>query len=160
MDTKIDPQRMATWRAFQWANTVVMRNMERALEAQGLPIAWFDVLIHLSEAPGGRLRMQAVADSVVLSRSGITRLIDRMERAGLVRREASTEDRRGLYAVITRQGQQILKPAWAVHEQDIEEYLTRLLTDAEVQSLYPTLMKVISANEGPYRANGEVAGLA
>ena len=47
---------MATWRAFQWANTVVMRNLERGLEEEGLPLPWFDVLIHLCEAPEGRLR--------------------------------------------------------------------------------------------------------
>ena len=157
MDKSIDRQRMAVWRAFQWANTVVMRNMERRLEAQGLPIAWFDVLVHLAEAPDGRLRMQVLADSVVLSRSGITRLIDRMERTGLVRREASTEDRRGAYAVITDQGQQALQHVWAVHQQDIEEYFTKLLTGAEMRSLYPILVKVIRANEGRHGAYGENA---
>lgn len=147
MDSPTDLDRMATWRAFQWANTVVMRNMERELAAEGLPIAWFDVLIHLREAPGGRLRMQALADSVVLSRSGITRLVDRMVRSGLVRREPSEEDRRGWYAIITEQGRRAFDRVWPTHQRSIEERFTRLLTDAEVRVLDPVLLKVIQANE-------------
>ena len=147
MDSTTGPDPFATWRAFQWANTVVMRNMERELAAEGLPIAWFDVLIHLREAPDGRLRMQSLADSVVLSRSGITRLVDRMVRSGFVRREPSEEDRRGSYAVITEQGRAAFDRVWPAHRRSIEERFTQLLTDAEVQVLHPALLKVIQANE-------------
>ncbi len=158
MDDSIDPERMATWRAFQWANTVVMRHLERELEEKGLPLPWFDVLIHLCEAAEGRLRMQALADSVVLSRSGVTRLVDRMERAGLVRREPSQEDRRGAYAVVTPAGRQAFDRVWPGHRQNVMERFIRHLSDTEARVLYRALAKVIRANEGPESAYAQPAG--
>ena len=152
-----DPERMATWRAFQWANTVVMRNLERELEEEGLPLPWFDVLIHLCEAAEGRLRMQTLADSVVLSRSGVTRLVDRMERAGLVRREPSQEDRRGAYAVVTQEGRQAFERVWPGHRQRVTERFIRHLSDTEARVLYQALAKVIRANEGPDSAYAQPA---
>ena len=87
---------MEAWEAVLRTVGSLLKIFERELEeAEGLPLPWYDVLIQLSAAPDGRLRMQALAESVVLSRSGLTRLIDRMEKAGMVDREHSTEDRRG-----------------------------------------------------------------
>ena len=141
--------RMAAWRAFQWANTVVMRTLEREMETHGLSITWFDVLVHLAEAPDGRLRMQELAGSVVLSGSGTTRLIDRMEIAGLVTREPSPGDRRGFYTVISGAGRRELDRIWPLHAQGIREHFTSLLTDEQVPVLYEAMAAVIRANEGP-----------
>ena len=117
------------------------------LAAAGLPLSWFDVLIHLYEAPKGRLRLQALADSVVLSRSGLTRLIDRMEAAGLVRRELSAEDRRGFYAVLTENGRRRFEEVLPGHRTDIEEHFTHHLTGEEMETLTALLSKIIATNE-------------
>ena len=149
MTTHADADRMKTWRAFQWANTVVMRNLDKEMALEGLAIGWFDVLIHLAEAADGRLRMQDLASSVVMSRSGTTRLIDRMELASLVQREQSAEDRRGFYAVITSDGRRELERIWPMHERGVIKHFTSLLETARIPILYETFKKIIIANEGP-----------
>ena len=87
---------MAAWRAFLLTYSRVMRTLEQEMqESEGLALSWYDILAHLDDAPEGRIRMQFLADSILLSRSGLTRLIDRMVEAGLVTRENCPEDRRG-----------------------------------------------------------------
>ena len=78
------------------------------MAARGLPLSRYDVLLNLAEAPGGRLRMQELSASVLLSKSGLSRLVDRMVAAGLVRRERCEDDRRGWFAVLTDQGRSAL----------------------------------------------------
>ena len=144
----LDETRLAVWRGFLEAHATVTRKLERDLMAQvGIPLTWYDVLIQLHESPEGRLRMQALAESVVLSRSGLTRLIDRMEKAGLVRREPAQEDRRGHYAVITEGGRQTYLRARPLHHRGIYEHFTRHLDDADVQALQTALAKVSKANQ-------------
>jgi DNA-binding MarR family transcriptional regulator len=87
-DFEPDAQRLAAWRVFLTAHARAVGAIERDLAAGDfIPLTWYDVLVPLSEAPGGRLRLHELADRVVLSRSGLTRLLDRMERADLLRRE-------------------------------------------------------------------------
>lgn len=123
---------MKTWRALQWAHTVILRKLERELEAEGLPLSWFDVLIHMREAPNGQLRMLDLAGSVVLSPSGLTRLIDRMEKAGYVTRERTAADRRGAYAVITPQGVAELDRVWPLHLAGIQTYFGTNVHDEDI----------------------------
>ena len=146
---------MAAWRAFQWANVVVMRKMARRAESQGIPLPWFDVLVHTYEAPSGKLRMQDLSDSLVLSPSGLTRLMDRMEQAGLMVRETPPEDRRGAYAVITPKGRAAFEQAWISHERDIEECFTCFLKEDEAVILYDVFARVIRATEGPASSYAE-----
>ena len=106
MSTRSNAAHLVAWRAFLSAHAKVIRLLEEEMgREQGLPLSWFDVLAHLEGATEGRLRMQELAGSLVISRSGLTRLFDRIAGAGLVAREACAEDRRGTYAVITPQGQ-------------------------------------------------------
>ena len=148
MNHREEPEQTSAWRAFLWAPELVTRRLERKLLADtGLPLPWFDVLIHLYEAPERRLRFQALADSVVLSRSGLTRLVDRMEAAGLVRREPAPGDRRGLYAVLTQQGKERFEEVIPGHRRDVDEHFTRHLTEEELDTLAALLSKVIAANE-------------
>ena len=80
--------RMAVWREFIATYSRIMSALDEDMRKQSdLPLSWFDVLVQLSEAPGMRLRMQELASSVMLTRSGLTRRVDRMVAAGLVRRE-------------------------------------------------------------------------
>ena len=146
MNSNIETERMALWESLLRTVSALLRTFERELqESEGLSLPWYDVLIQLHEAPEGRLRMQALADSVVLSRSGLTRLIDRMEKAGLVRREHSTEDRRGYYAILTEEGQRVILQARPVHHRGIREHFTRHLDDTDVQALRTALTKVRKA---------------
>ena len=148
MNNGIAPEHLRAWRAFLWAPALVTRRLERKMvAAAGLTLPWFDVLIHLYEAPERRLRLQSLADSVVLSHGGLTRLVDRMEAAGLVRRESSTEDRRGIYAVLTEQGRERFEALLPGHRADIQEHFTHHLTGEEMETLTTLLSKVIVANE-------------
>lgn len=149
MSSAINPEKMKTWRALQWAHTVILRKLARELEAEGLPVTWFDVLIHLREAPDGQMRMLDLAGSVILSPSGLTRLIDRMEKAGYVTRERTATDRRGAYAVITAKGESELDRVWPLHLAGIQKHFGVNLHGEDVQPLYRALSRVIAGVEGP-----------
>ena len=115
--------------------------------SHGLPLSWFAVLEQLANTPGGRLRMQQLADSVMLSRSGLTRLIDRMEHAGLVRREPFPADRRGYYALPTDQGRRLYLQARPVKAQAIRQYFGRHLDYSDLLGLSAALGKVMAGND-------------
>jgi len=120
---KLDPQHLAAWRAVLGAQARVVRRVERALsEAELPPLAWYDVLWALYEADGRRLRIRELADAVVLSPTGMSRLVDRIEAAGCLRREAVPDDRRGAYAVLTAKGTALLRRMWPIYEAGIAEH--------------------------------------
>lgn len=105
-------EELAVWRLLQRAQARITRRLEaELLVAHDLPLASYDVLAQLAEAPGRRLRMNDLACRVLLSRSGLTRLIDRLQREGLVTREACSDDARGLFAVLTPAGEARLAEA-------------------------------------------------
>jgi DNA-binding MarR family transcriptional regulator len=131
----------AAWRAFLRAHAALVGTLERELAREGLPIAFYDVLVQLSDA-GGRLRMRELANGVLLSRSGLTRLIDRMEQAGYVRREQCPDDRRGAFAAITPTGRRVLRQARPVHARGISEHFARHLTRQEADVLTGALERV------------------
>lgn len=141
-------QQFEAWKAFLRAQAGLIKTLDRELVAErGLPIAFFDVLAQLSIA-GGRLRMRELADAVLLSRSGVTRLVDRMERAGLVRREQCPEDRRSLYAALTPEGEHTLAEALPVHVQGIATHFGRHLDDEEAKTLAAAFGRMVSAPGG------------
>jgi DNA-binding MarR family transcriptional regulator len=107
----------------------------RLAAAERIPLHWYDVLIELAEAPEQRLRMHELAHNVVLSRSGLTRLVDRLEAAGYLRRQPDPQDRRGSFAVLTDAGRMALRQAWPVYAQGIEAYFAQHLTAADAATL-------------------------
>ena len=116
---------------------------QRGLEASAdLPVQWLGVLIRLARSPGQRLRMTELARDMTMSTSGLTRLVDRIEAAGLVRREPCAEDRRGLLAVLTDPGRDVLAAAAPCHLADLERFLDPALTEQEQQLLIDLLRKV------------------
>ncbi|HLJ34172.1 MAG TPA: MarR family transcriptional regulator [Ktedonobacteraceae bacterium] len=146
MTEKIDEFHLAAWRAFLNTHAVVIERIEREMaEAKQLPLSSYDVLLTLLEAPQHQLRMHEIADAVVLSRSGLTRLIDRLEAQGLLVRERSSSDRRGAYAVLTPKGVEALRQAWPVYAKGIEQHFTSLLNDTEVRILTEALERVLAA---------------
>jgi DNA-binding MarR family transcriptional regulator len=132
--------RIAVWRSFLRAHSHVVRQLERDLVADaGLPLAWYDVLLQLVEAPDRRLRMAELADSVLLSRSGLTRLVDRLQAAGLVVREPFPGDARGMYTVLTPAGLDRLREAAPVHLAGVQEYWLSKFNDDELRELHGLL---------------------
>ena len=126
-----DEARLAAWRAFLNAHAAVVRRIERDMAAAGaLPLGWYDVLVALAETPGHRLRMHELADAVVLSRSGLTRLVDRLERQGLLRRERCQSDARGWFAEITPEGRRAFAAARRTHLDGVRRlFLSRFSRD-------------------------------
>jgi DNA-binding MarR family transcriptional regulator len=143
----LSPQALAAWHAFLQAHTVVTRALEREMMAsQRLPLAEYDVLFQLSAAPEGRLRMAQLADQVLLSRSGLTRLVERLEGAGLVHREVCPSDARGAYAVLTDRGRARLEAAMAEHLRSIQEHFGDVLDCQQMESLRAALQQLVTAN--------------
>jgi DNA-binding MarR family transcriptional regulator len=127
---------LTSWRAFLRAHARVMRVLEAELQAeQQLALADYDVLVQLSEAPPDGLRMSELADSVLLSRSGLTRLVDRLVSAGYVDRRPCPDDARGRMAVLTPEGLARLRAAAPTHLRGVGEHVISRLTPQELQQL-------------------------
>jgi MarR family 2-MHQ and catechol resistance regulon transcriptional repressor len=123
----------------------LLRMMGPQLAHHGLTIAEFEVLLRLSRTPGGRLRMTDLAAQVGLSTSGLTRLVDRLERDGLAEREACPTDRRGAFTVVTPAGRTRAQAALAGHVELIDRWFTGLLEAEELRILQGALRKARDA---------------
>ena len=138
---------LAAWLTLLQTQSVVIDALERDLEAESrVPLPWVEVLMQVTSAPGGKLSMQELARSVLLSKSGITRLVDRMVDAGLVTREPCPTDRRIIWAVATPAGRTALRRAIPVHTDSLEKNFAAVLTPAELKMLRTTLRKVLDAH--------------
>lgn len=124
----MDERQMRAWRLFLEVHARVLSRLELELRDEtGMPLTWYDVLVQLAEAPDGRLRMQELARRVLISKSGLTRLVDRLCAAGYLTREPDPEDGRGTLAVMTSKGRDALRAASPVHLAGVERaYLDRL----------------------------------
>jgi DNA-binding MarR family transcriptional regulator len=132
------------WYAMLQANTRLTERINAELEAEaGIPLSWFEVLAKISWAPEACSRMGALADDLLLSRGGTTRLIARMEEAGLVRREVPANDRRATYAHVTEKGQEVLERAMPIHMAKVDEYFQQHLSEEEVDVLVRVMGKVL-----------------
>lgn len=141
---------MGAWRMFLRAHAQVTRSLEADLVAEhDLALASYDVLVQLSEAQGRRLRMTELAERVLLSRSGLTRLVDRLERDGLVARQACPADARGTHAVLTPAGLDRLRAAWPTHLRGVALHVTDRLTTDEVAVLESLLGKLVTGPPPP-----------
>src|SRR6476646_2571341 len=142
---RLSPERLDAWRAFLRTHAALVAALGTELEAErDLPLPWYDVLVSLSDC-GGRLRMQELAERVLFSRSGLTRLVDRMAGAGLVTRERCEDDRRGTYAVLTPTGVRRLRETAGLHLRGVHDHFTSHLSDADVRNLRTALDKVLAA---------------
>jgi DNA-binding MarR family transcriptional regulator len=124
-------------------NARLARDLAATLEAAcQLPLAWFEVLLRLRRSPDGRLKMSQMADAIVHSTGGTTRLVDRLEEVGYVRRENCPQDRRSVYVAITDAGNAKLDDALGVHLEYLEENLGSRLDETERKSLAGLLTKL------------------
>lgn len=135
-----------TWRLFLKAHSTLVETLDQELQAAtGLPLTWFDVLVRIATVEEGRLPMNELADRVLLSKSGVTRLVDRMERAGLIERMACPTDRRVIWATLTEAGRKAFDEAAPIAYQGVQEHFTTFLTKAEVQAMKSGLAKIAEA---------------
>jgi DNA-binding MarR family transcriptional regulator len=130
-----DP-RIAAWAAFLRAHARIVRRLEAELQAeQDLALTDYDVLVQLAQADERRLRMSELADRLMLSRSGATRLVDRLVAAGLVERVTCDDDRRGQWASLTDAGHERLRRASPTHLRGVGEHFLDRLSADELQGL-------------------------
>ncbi|MFF3762417.1 MarR family winged helix-turn-helix transcriptional regulator [Streptomyces sp. NPDC002185] len=133
-DVVHDPRLTAAGLFFEAHDGLIAR-LAPTLDQAGLSSLDFGALMRLSRSPGRRLRMSDLAAQLLLSTSGVTRLVDRLQRGGLVHREASPEDRRSTYAALTPEGGARLDAVLPGHVEDIENWFTGLFTPAQLTDL-------------------------
>ena len=133
---QLNDRELAAWRGFLRVHASLVSALDRELEEEhGLPLTHYEVLLHLSNAPDNRLRMSDLASSVLLSQSGVTRLVDRLERAGHVVRKPCSEDRRVLYAELTEAGRTRLSEARPTHLAGVRARFLAHFGDGELDEL-------------------------
>ena len=150
------PERLRFWRLFFESALALGDLLDTELEqAVGIPQRWYDVLVHLEEVPAG-LRMNELAERILYSKSGFTRVVDRMEEAGLVQRLRPENDRRSILVVFTDQGRTTMEQVRRHHRDGIQRHFAQHLSNTDVKALTHALEKV-SAHARPLRP-GRIRG--
>ena len=132
----LDAEELGAWRGLLRAHSALTKALDAELgRAHGLPLSSYEVLLFLADSPDGQMRMSELADGVLLSRSGLTRLVDRMQREGLLRRERCEDDARGWFAAITPKGRELFIRARKTHLDGVRERFLSHFTREELRSL-------------------------
>lgn len=143
MAKKPDDRRLEAFASLLAAHSGLTRRLNHELEqGVGITLPWYEVLLRLYRAPGRRLRMQELVDSLFFTPSGVTRLTDRLCDAGLVRREECPTDRRGKFAVLTDEGVATLRKAGPLHLKGIQQHFGRLVSEDEADTMTAALHRV------------------
>lgn len=144
--TSVETSGVRAWGALLQVHAALVPTLDRELQsATGLSLAWYDVLLELNSAPERRLPMSELGERVVLSRTRVSRLVDELERAGLVARSAHPTDRRSTYAAITTLGRRRFRAAAPVYLRGIAEHFARHLTRSELDTVANGLARVQAA---------------
>jgi len=142
--TRLNDDELHAWQTFLRAHHVVTDTLDEELSReQDLPLGSYEVLLRLSESPDRALRMSELADEVMLSRSGVSRLVDRLVSEGLVERHTCQSDGRGVYAALTDAGTRRLRRAAPTHLRGVREHFTDRLTQRELDELARLLDKLL-----------------
>jgi DNA-binding MarR family transcriptional regulator len=132
----LDAEELGAWRGMLRAHSALTKALDAELvRAHSLPLSSYEVLLFLADSPEGQMRMSELADGVLLSRSGLTRLVDRMQREGLLRRERCEDDARGWFAAITPKGRELFTRARKTHLDGVRERFLSHFTRDELRSL-------------------------
>lgn len=144
---------LRAWKGLLRTHSLLTKELDAELErAHGISLSSYEVLLHLANAEGGRLRMSELADSVVLSRSGLTRLVDRLEREQLIERCACTKDARGFYACLTDIGRARFAEAQHTHLGGVRRLFVERVDAAHLDVLAEVWERVAppsAAGDGP-----------
>jgi DNA-binding MarR family transcriptional regulator len=132
----LDADQQASWRAFIVGSTLLTDTLDRELRQEhDISLAEYEILVRLSESPGRTLRMAKIAESMQHSRSRVTHTVSRMEKDGLIRREAATDDKRGVDAMMTDKGWELLKAAAHTHVTGVRAHFVDLADPADFEAL-------------------------
>jgi DNA-binding MarR family transcriptional regulator len=135
-EDRLSADEVAAWKGMLRAHRDLVVSLDTQLEREhSLPLSSYEVLMVLADSEGGRARMGEIADQLLLSRSGLTRLVDRLVRQGWVERTPCEDDARGLYAAITRSGREKLKKARPAHLDGVRDGFLERLSDTDLQAL-------------------------
>ena len=135
---------LGAWRGLLRVHSALVKALDAELEeTHGLPLTSYEVLLYLYKAPEGRLRMAELADCVLLSRSGMTRLVDRLERDGLLVRDTCESDARGCFAVLTDAGEELLAKARATHLDGVRDAFLQHLGAEDMERLSAVWERVL-----------------
>jgi DNA-binding MarR family transcriptional regulator len=135
-------ERLQSWRLFFESALALTDLLDAELEREaGIPLRWYDVLVHIEETPEG-VPMNALAERILYSKSGLTRVVDRMEEEGLVRRVRPEHDRRSILVALTEKGTETMEEARRHHREGIERHFAQHLTDSDIKALTRALEKV------------------
>jgi DNA-binding MarR family transcriptional regulator len=147
MDTtisRLDTRELRAWRGLLRVHAQLSKALDAQLDAaHGLQLTSYEVLMYLSDAEGGRMRMNDLAASVLLSRSGLTRLVDRLEREGYLERCSCAHDARGAFAVLTPAGREKLDVARETHLAGVRELFLSKFCDEELDMLADAWNRVL-----------------
>jgi DNA-binding MarR family transcriptional regulator len=144
----VDRAGLEAWRSFLEAHAAAVGAIERDLELAGqVPLEWYDVLIAVQEAPDGGVRLKDLGRELVLTRSGATRLADKLEEAGLVERRPARDDRRGVTLVLSEAGRKALRSAWPVYARGIREKFLARLTPEELATVEMAMARIAGLDE-------------
>ena len=144
------PERLRAWRLYFESALALLDVLDSELERDaGIPLRWYDALVQLEETPDG-LRMNELAERILYSKSGFTRVVDRMEEAGLVRRVRPQHDRRSILIVLTKKGSDTMENARRYHRDGIERHFSQHLSERDIKALTHALEKV-STHARPLR---------
>jgi DNA-binding MarR family transcriptional regulator len=133
---RLSPEQRAAWSGFLRAHASIVKELDAELQTKhGLPISSYDVLVQLSLASEGRMQMYKLADAVHLSRSALTRAVDRLERQGLLKRCRGTADPRRVFAAITERGLERLAETTPAHLAGVRERFLDRLSQAQLKQL-------------------------
>jgi DNA-binding MarR family transcriptional regulator len=133
---QLDRDELAAWRGMLRIHARITQELDAELARRhGLPLTSYEVLLYLADAPGGRMRMSEIAASVLLSRSGLTRLVDRLERDGLLERERCEDDARGYFAAITEKGRAVFDDARKTHLTGVRHRFVDRLSRDDLRTL-------------------------
>jgi DNA-binding MarR family transcriptional regulator len=145
----------SAWAALLQVHAALVPRLDRALQqAAGLPLNWYDVLLELAAAPGGRLTMGELAQRVVLSRTRVSRIVDELVAAGLLRREGNPDDGRSAFAVLTADGLARYRAAVPHYLASIEKEFASGLSDGELLAVGAALRTVLAQEPVPLRPLG------
>jgi len=141
---QLDARELGAWRGLLRVHAAMVKALDAELEAaHDLPLSSYEVLRAVADAPDGRMRMYDLADHVLLSRSGLTRLVDRLAREGLICRARCASDARGAFACLTEAGRQKVQEARATHLAGVREHFLTQLDEADLDRLAAAWERVL-----------------
>ena len=146
--SRLSPRELLAWRGMLRVHATLTKALDAELDARhGLPLSSYEVLLYLQDAEEEKMRMCDLASSVLLSRSGLTRLVDRLERDGLLVRESCSADARGAFARLTPKGRELLAAARETHLAGVRAMFLSRLTDEEQELLGALWGRLLPADE-------------